>query len=371
MCKDTVDKLNEIEALSILSGTPMLGSIKIRLLIKYFRSALAVLAAEKKTVEELPGFTSKILQRWGWWERDRSWEKNLELADLHGVTIIPYTSPSYPKQLLSLHDHPILLYIKGELKEIDKQSIAVVGTRQASVYGLEMAEKISRDLAAGSYTIVSGLARGIDTAAHRGALQSGRTLAVIGSGLANVYPRENLELAEQIAEKGALISEFPMTTPPDRQNFPQRNRIVSGLTMGSLLIEAPERSGAIITMDRAWTQGKKLFALPGRVDSDRFCGNHQLIKVGKAQLVEGAADIANAFGTLFDLTTQQLRPKTALPPLEKEEEDLLKQLPNEEISLEEIIQISELPVIKLNILLMSLILKKVIKEYPGKIYRKA
>ncbi|MFQ5729292.1 MAG: DNA-processing protein DprA, partial [Waddliaceae bacterium] len=311
-----------------------------------------------------------IIQHWGWWESDFSWEKNLDLTKRLDVQIIPYTSPSYPRRLLELPDHPILLYVMGDLRGADQHSIAVVGTRRASVYGLEMAEKISRDLAAYGYTVVSGLARGIDTAAHQGALKKGRTVAVIGSGLANIYPKENLELAKHITNKGALISEYPMTTPPDRQNFPQRNRIVSGITMGSLLVEAPERSGAMITMNKAWGQGKKLFALPGRIGTN-FCGNHQLIKQGKAQLIESAAEIDQDFGNLFNLNAKNTKSKDSYPPLDKEEKMLLNHLPNEPFAIEELVKITDLPIIKLNILLLSLVVKKVINECPGKFYRKA
>ena len=358
----------ELEALVILTATPNLGSIKIRFLIEHFGSANNALDAEPADLLGLPGFSQKTLKSWAFWKNDSSWEKDIALAEKLNVEIIPYTNPKYPKRLLEISDHPILLYVKGSLKPDDSQSIAVVGTRNSTIYGLDMAERISHDLASMGFTVVSGLARGVDTCAHTGALQSGRTIAVIGSGLANIYPRENIELSRMIEEKGAVISEFPMTTPPDRQNFPQRNRIVSGMTQGTLLIEAPMKSGAMITMHKAEQQGRPLFAIPGRCNQENFQGNHHLIKQNRAKLIESATDIAQDFDSLFSFAPSDK--KKTLPSLEKEELNLLHLLPDEELTVDDIVHTTKLPVMKLNVLLMSLVIKKVVKEYPGKIYKK-
>jgi len=364
--------VKEIEALVILSAVPTLGPIKIRLLLNHFGSALQAIQADADAVRVLPGFGSRILENWGCWKKNKSWEKTLELADNQGVKIIPFTDKRYPKRLLDLPDAPILLYVKGDILPSDARSLAVVGTRHCGLYGSEMAEKISQDLAAAGFTVVSGLARGIDTAAHRGALRKGRTFAVIGSGLADIYPQENIPLSEKIALQGALISEFPMDAPPDRQNFPQRNRIVSGMTMGTVLVEAPLRSGAMITMEKAYSQERKLFAIPGRIDNDTFQGNHLLIKSGKAQLIENARDIIGSFEDLFGAQHNIVfhQTKETRVPLEFEEQQLLSKLPNEELTIDEMANLTKLPIIKLNVLLMSLVLKQAIKEYPGKIYKK-
>lgn len=361
--------MNELEALIILSTIPYLGSVKIRLLINYYGSALKALEADGNEVSDLPGFGKKIIDGWSSRLRGDKWKRNLELAERHGAQIIPYTSPLFPKRLLEVVDHPILLYVQGEIRKEDQSSIAIVGTRQPSIYGIEMAEKIAYDLASLGFTIVSGLARGIDTAAHRGALKQGRTLAVIGSGLADIYPRENTRLAEEVVNHGALISEFPMDTPPDRQNFPQRNRIVSGMTLGTLLIEAPLKSGAMITMDRAFVQGRKLFAIPGRADWEQFKGNHALIKNGQAYLVENARDVVEHFEKL-NLFTEKKRSLPAKPLLDKDENDLFSTFPLGEFGIDQLQQMTKLPISKLSVLLMSLVLKKAIKEYPGKIYKK-
>ena len=362
--------MNELEAIVALSSLPHLGAVKIRLLIQCFGSARQALEADTHAIADLPGFGSLIVEMWKTRHKRVDWQRDIELVHRLNTQIIPFTSPDFPKRLLDIPDHPVLLYIKGNLKAADHQGFAIVGTRHASVYGLEMAERFGSDFAVQGVTVVSGLARGIDTAAHRGALKGGRTLAVIGSGLADIYPQENIALSRQIAENGALISEFPMATPPDRQNFPQRNRIVSGMTIGTILIEAPAKSGAMITMEKGLAQGRRLFALPGRADSENFRGNHLLIKQGEASLVENAYDVLDGFNDLFARQSKKM-PSVAMGPLlEKEEEELLRQLPVEEISLEAIEQKTKLPIRNLNILLMSLILKRVIKEYPGKIYKK-
>jgi DNA processing protein len=362
--------LNELEALVQLAAAPHLGSIKIRLLIHHFGSAEAALHADLQEIAQFPGFGEKIVESIRQARSGDFARREIELAERQGVHLVPYTSTEYPKSLLEIHDRPVILYVKGQIKASDRQSIAVVGTRRMSVYGGEMAEKLSRELAAEQFTVVSGLARGIDTCAHRGALRSGRTIAVIGSGLGDIYPQENSALAEQIATNGALVSEFPMMTPPDRQNFPQRNRIVSGMTLGTLLIEAPIKSGAMITMEKALAQHKKLFALPGRVDSENFRGNHQLIKSGLAQLVEEARDVTGSFTNLFSPAELKTKWAPAKPHLEREEAQLLELLPDQELSFDQIVQLSKLPVMKVNVTLMSLMLKKVIKEFPGKIYKK-
>lgn len=286
--------MDELQALIILSSFPYLGSSKIRLLLKKFGSALQTLNASASEVAEIPGFGSKILNYWETWQEQKEWKENLNLIEKNAVQIITFTDPRYPKRLLETNDFPILLYIKGEIKPQDQRSVAIIGTRQSSKYGNEMAEKIAFDLTDMGFTIVSGLARGIDTAAHQGALKKGRTLAVIGSGLNDIYPPENQSLSEKINEKGATLSEFPMNTPPDRKNFPQRNRIVSGMTIATLLIEAPLESGSMLTMEKGFSQGRRLFALPGRVNEENFHGNHFLIKKGKAQLVESAREIAES-----------------------------------------------------------------------------
>lgn len=364
--------MNDLQALVALTLIPHLGAIKIRLLMQRFGSALNALQADPHDLAELPGFGPKIVEGFTSRKWEEPWQKNLELAAKQQATLVSWEDPAYPKKLLEIPDYPVLLYVKGNLSLLKQQGIAIVGTRSPTIYGAEMAEMFGRVLASRGMTVVSGLARGVDTAAHRGALQTGYTIAVIGSGLADIYPRENSALAEAIIAQGVLISEFPMAAPPDRANFPQRNRIVSGMTLGSLLIEAPEKSGAMITMDKAFLQGRRLFAIPGRADSEHFRGNHALIKKGIACLVETPEDLVNSFDQLFGQTGRQstIATRNSVFELEKDEEELLRNLPSEEISLEAMEQRTKLPIKKLNVLLMSLMLKRAIKEYPGKLYKK-
>ena len=361
--------MNETQALIVLNNTPGLGPIKIRQLIAHCGSAEAVLAASATTLEQAPGIGARLAASITGWQQSSAWQTDIEAADRLGIDIVPYTDARYPKRLRALKDHPVLLYVAGTLTPADSHSIAVVGTRNATHYGRDMAHRISMDLPRGNFTVVSGLARGVDTAAHRGTLDGGgRTIAVIGSGLAKLYPEENASLANEISQNGAVISEYPMLTPPDRKQFPQRNRIVSGMTLGTLLIEAPVRSGAMITMDRAEQQGRRLFALPGRVDIETFRGNHLLLKSGRAQLIESGNDIAEAFDTLFAVGQAPSKPPP--PPLSEEECQLMSLLPSEELPIDDIVNISKLPIMKLNVLLMSLVMKQQIKELPGKMYQK-
>lgn len=364
------DELEESELLLILSSMTSLGSVKIRQLLNYFGSAKLALLADPKEIASMPGFGPKIISQWTSWKHDTAWRRNLELADKEGAKLIPLTDSAYPKRLMELPDPPMILYAKGDVSKLSKKAIAIVGTRQASIYGNEMATLFANELAGMGFVVLSGLARGIDTAAHNGALESGSTVAVIGSGLSDIYPAENRPLADSIAKNGCLLSEFPMATPPDRLNFPQRNRIVSALSMGILLIEAPVKSGAMITMHHGYGLGRKLFALPGRVDNKNFCGNHALIKTGQAVLVETAAEIAGSFEDLFSGSRSNNRSARARIQLDKEEQELLQSLPIEEITIEEIAGRTLLPMATLNVLLMSLLLKGAIKEFPGKVYKK-
>lgn len=360
--------MTELEAILLLSSIPQLGPVKGRQLISHFSSASEAVKASEQEIQSIPGF-ERVAPHWKNLEHDHAWEREIALAEKMQIKIVPFTDPAYPKSLLNIPDPPLVLYIKGEILPKDQRNIAIVGTRQASIYGNSVAESFGRDLASQGFTVISGLARGIDTSAHKGALITGRTFAVIGSGLCNVYPSENKKLAEEIASKGALISEFPLMTPPDRQNFPQRNRIVSGLSQGILLIEAPIKSGAMITMERAERYGKKLFAIPGRIDQENFKGNHAYLKRGAAHFVDSIEDILEHFeGLFFTKPTKVLDGQRHI--LDNEEIAIWQALPDEEVGIEHLSSRVNLPIQHVQRLLMSLILKKMVKEFPGKIYKK-
>ena len=281
------------------------------------------------------------------------------------------TDEGYPTNLKYIYDPPPALYIKGNIIPQDNIAIAIVGSRQASYYGLKNAQELAFELAAKGITIISGLARGVDSAAHRGALKAkGRTIAVLGSGLNMIYPVENKGLAEEISQNGAVISEFSQDTPPHRQNFPRRNRIISGLSLGVLVVEAAKRSGALITVGFALEQGREVFALPGKIDSFTSQGTHDLIKQG-AKLVESTEDIIEELEPLRSSQTNQTRSesKTKIEPnLPEEEKQVYSCLSCEPLHIDELAQKVNLSYGRLLTCLLKLEYKKLVKELPGKAF---
>ena len=212
----------------------------------------------------------------------------LQRLDREGVKVVTWVSEEYPTNLRNIHDPPPVIYIKGELLPEDDWAVAVVGTRHASVYGKEVARRLAGDLARNGVTVVSGLAAGIDTVAHQAALEAGgRSIAVLGSGVDIIYPEQNAALARQLQEQGALVSEYPLGTKPERSNFPPRNRIISGLSLGALVVEAGARSGALITADFAGDQGRDVFAIPGSIFQRTSEGTNRLIQDGAKPSVRG------------------------------------------------------------------------------------
>ncbi|MDP8234655.1 MAG: DNA-processing protein DprA [Candidatus Saelkia tenebricola] len=277
-------------ALNMISG---LGSLKISRLLNSFAKAEDVFHATEKDLQNIFGIGNEITQRIKKFDRS-SLEKELQLCKKYDIKIMTIMDSGYPDVLREIPDSPIVLYYKGNLDVLDF-NFAVVGSRKASSYGLSIAEKFSYQLADLGVVIVSGMARGIDTAAHTGALKAkGKTVAVLGSGLLNIYPSENNILMEKIAATGVVITEFPLHSAPLRENFPRRNRIVSGLSRGVLVVEAAERSGALITADLALDQGRDVFAVPGKVDSPTSFGANYLIKQG-AKLVNSIEDILEEY----------------------------------------------------------------------------
>ena len=281
-------------------------------------------------------------------------EKEIEEAKKENIEIIDFSSPFYPSLLKEIPSPPLVLYLKGKKEILTKFCFAIVGTRLASLYGKMMAEKIASTLASLGLVIVSGLARGIDTYAHQGALKEGVTVAVLGSGLLNIYPKENISLAKKIVEKGAVISEFPLRTPPFRRNFPQRNRIISGVSYGVLVVEAPKRSGALITARFALEQNREVFALPGEAFSPTSKGTHFLIKEG-AKLVDSLEDILEELNLELKVSKKEME----IP----EEERIVFDIINKKGTyLEEIILKSQLKKEKVMKAVISLQMKNLIKE---------
>lgn len=294
------------------------------------------------------------------------------------IRTISINDAEYPEILKKIHSPPKALYINGSFKEEDDFAVAVVGSRRASRYGVEMSEKLGYDLALGGVTVVSGMARGIDSAAHRGALTAkGRTIAVMGSGHDHIYPPENKDLYKKIAESGAVISEFENDVSPLPRNFPIRNRIISGISLGVVVVEAAKNSGALITANFALEQGREVFAVPGKISSVTSEGAHELIKDG-AKLVQSAEDI------MEELKLREIEPEAGKDrglegekiskkieryvynSLSYDERKVYKILSDESLYIDDVVKESGVELSKVSKVLLGLELKRLVKELPGK-----
>jgi DNA processing protein len=287
-------------ALKSIAG---IGNVNFPALVDKFGSLRAIFESPVHHLKETPGISSKTASAIA---NFKDWDKvkgELELLKKTNVNIITYQDNLYPAKLLNVYDRPPYIYVCGTLNK-DDVNIAIIGSRAASSYGKYTTERISRELALKGVTVVSGMARGIDSAAHRGALTvHGRTIAILGSGLDVIYPPENKKLFADIIQNGAVISEFPLGTPPRSANFPARNRIISGMSYGVVIVEAGEKSGSLITARLALEQGREVFAVPGSIDSAGSRGTNKLIKQG-AKLIENTDDILEDILPQIERTTK-------------------------------------------------------------------
>jgi DNA processing protein len=298
----------------LLALTPGIGPRLRKSLVAHFGSAEAVVNAAASDLRAVPGIGQK-LSRCIVASR-REIDVDAELRDCHEnkVSVLVEFEADYPATLRNIPDPPGVLFVRGQIRPTDGIAVAIVGTRHGTTYGVAQAEKLAAGLATCGYTVVSGLARGIDAAAHRGALKAGgRTLAVLGSGVLNIYPPEHESLATEIIAQGALISENPPRSPPLSGAFPQRNRIITGLSLGVIVVEASERSGALISARHAMEQGREVFAVPGRVDSRTSRGCHRLLRDG-AKLVETIDDVLEELGPLATPTPVAGQRRPFSPP---------------------------------------------------------
>ncbi len=343
-----------------------IGPKRFHKLIKYFGSAENAWHAKSGEILKVLSLSNKISSRISEEKNNINPNKELDLLDQHKVRVLTINDGLYPQNLKEIHDPPPVLYFKGSIIEKDKNSISIVGSRKATYYGKMVAENLSKDLALVGLTIISGMARGIDTAAHKGALSvNGRTIAVLGCGIDLIYPPENRRLAKEIEESGAIITEFSFSTLPERQNFPRRNRVISGLSLGTVVVEAAEKSGALITTDFALEQGREVFAVPGNITSSMSNGTHNLIKQG-AKLINTYQDILEE---IPGIVTQETNTKEINPEkysLSKEDQIIYKIISNEPMHIDEIIEISKLSASKVSEVLLNLELKDLIKEIEGK-----
>ena len=302
-------------------------------------------------------------------------KKEIELAKKQQCRIITCSDPEYPPLLHHIPDPPPYIYVKGRLNDTDK-SVAIVGSRNASSYGLSMAKRLSRDLSLRGLRIVSGMARGVDTAAHIGAISAnGQTIAVLGSGLGVIYPPENRRLYDEIIENGAVISEFPVMEGPNAYNFPARNRIISGMTLGTLVVEAAQRSGSLITARLAGEQGREVFAVPGNINSAKSIGAHNLLKQG-AKLVASAEDVIEEFYQFqnkvnTEETLSEKKSETVirlLSDLTGDEAAIYKVLEPYPIHIDALSVQTGMNVGNLSIILLNLELKGLVSQSPGKYF---
>ncbi|MFC1989078.1 DNA-processing protein DprA [Chloroflexota bacterium] len=293
------------------------------------------------------------------WRPKVSLDAEMEKLERYGVQALTWHDPNYPTRLKEIYDYPSVLYIRGSLLPEDEWCLAVVGTRRATVYGRQVTEEIVTDLAKSKITIVSGLARGIDSVAHHSALEAGgRSLAVFACGLDTVYPAENATLARRIMQQGALISEYPLGTKPRAENFPRRNRIMSGLSLGVLVVEAGETSGAVITANMALEQNREVFAIPGSILSPSSRGTNHLIQEG-AKLVRDYTDILEELNLMA--VARQIEMKEIIPASDTEAL-LLKQLGAEPIHIDKVCRSSGLPVSEVSSTLAMMELKGLVKQ---------
>jgi DNA processing protein len=364
--------MNSTEACVALNMLPTVGPVRLRKLLQVFERPERILAAKRAELRKVEGIGGEVADQISNWESIVDLAAELNRVREFGATVITQESPSYPKPLREIHAPPIVLYVWGELQERDHHAIGIIGARRTTHYGTESAKKLAYQLAYAGLTVISGLARGIDTAAHQGALAAkGRTIAVIGSGLAKLYPPENDALAEKIRDgNGAVVSEFSMEIEPDRQTFPMRNRIISGWSHGILVVEAGLNSGALITAAQALEQGRSVYAVPGHINAPSAMGSNRLIQQG-AKLVMDASDILDDLQILLPETKPS--PEAAarpLPPLSEEERRVYEAIDASETSIDDITARSNLASAAVSSTLLQLELKRLVKQLPGKYFVK-
>jgi DNA processing protein len=355
-----------------LKLTADLGNRSILRLVNHFGSPVAVLRASGKDLTGVPGLRESARTALLSKATIRSPQAEWERLKREGIKLVCFHDSGYPSNLAAIPDPPAVLFALGTLEPCDLVSVAVVGSRAASATGMAFTEQLATDLARSGITVVSGFALGIDSAAHRGALKgSGRTLAILGCGLDIEYPRSNSGLRRQVVNSGALLSEFPLGTPPAPGHFPLRNRIISGLALGVVVVEAAERSGSLITARLALEQGREVFAVPGMARHFRSIGPHRLLKQG-AKLVECAEDILEEIRPLvrpsWTPKTMKVQAPAPVSDLTAKEAALLESLDGNPIHIDELCRSVQWPVSEVMAVLLTLELKGVVRQLPGKYF---
>jgi DNA processing protein len=346
-----------------LKSVPLVGNVTFRRLLEHFSSPQRVMAAVEDELASVRGVSRAAASAIVSHEWRPFAEQECERVARCNARIVTFLAAEYPKILFEIPDPPPFLYVRGELPDVEP-AIAIVGSRRASTYGRQVTARLARELAGHGVTVVSGMARGIDTAAHRGALDgNGRSIGVLGCGIDVIYPPENSGLFAEMAEKGSLVSEFPMQTLPLAENFPRRNRIISGLCRGVLVVEALENSGSLITAQYALDQGREVFAVPGNITSAASRGTNRLIREG-AKLVAETKDMLDELNCRTGVGGERLAPpRFELTPPEASIYALLAEGP---LHIDDIIVKSALTVGDVSAILLRLELKGAIMQLPGK-----
>lgn len=358
------------EQLINISAIPGVGATRIRALVAHFKSTENIFNASLKQLTAVEGIETKTAKSIKDYSDFDYGTEQVSKAKQAGIEIIDFWDEKYPENLKRIYDPPAFLFVKGTLVKQDKYAISIVGTRLPSSYGKVVAEKIAKELAQKGLVIVSGLARGIDTISHWAAVQSGgRTIAVMGSGLDHIYPGENKKLAEKIIEQGALISEFPMGTKPDAVNFPRRNRIISGMALGTIVVEAGLKSGALLTANYALEQNREIFAVPGNINSPKSLGTNQIIKDG-AKLISSANDVLIELEPQLKhfLKDDEAKSRELPQDLSELEKMLLEKLSNVPIHIDKLSKVIGKSTAETLSALLPLEFKDLVKQLPGKLF---
>ena len=353
-----------------LNAIPNLTPEKFTLLLDHFPSPEAIWEAPAEQLKAVPGFERSVETFVG---HRQKLDVDAELREIErlGLSVCTIADADYPEPLRAIAHPPPVLYLKGDLVEKDRVAIAIVGTRKPSDYGRMIAEKFSKELSERGFTIVSGMALGIDTAAHQGALEAGaRTVAVLGGGFGHIYPQQNVPLVEDIAASGTVLTEFSPKAKPDRWTFPQRNRVISGLTRGTIVVEAGERSGALITAKAATQQGREVFAVPGSLTNAKSRGAHRLIQKG-AKLIVNVDDVLEEFPdlqeTLGSGSQRASQQDVELPPVERKVFDALDYEP---IHFDDLVERTGSSTTEVSLALFQLVARDLVKELSGNRYAK-
>lgn len=350
-----------------LSGVPGVGDRLFRLLVDAFGSAGAVLAADGARLRAVEGVGPAVVSAIAASCDRGAAQREARRVSEAGFFLLPYGDSSYPSPLARIHDPPAVLYVAGELLPGDAAAVAIVGSRRASTQGVRFARRLARELAGEGVTVVSGLAEGIDAAAHTGALEAaGRTIGVFGSGLDVLYPPRNAALANAVRANGAWLSELPLGSEPLAHHFPRRNRVISGLSLGVVVVEAAEKSGSLITALSALDQGREVFAVPGPPGSYNSRGAHRLLRMG-AKLVEGAADVLEELplGVQALATPRPPQASDRVPPALQGLWACIEEAP---LHIDEVAQRAGLTAPEASASLMELCLEGLVEELPGKFY---